>query len=125
MKDKKNAIVHLVSFGILCAGFVLTRYIFFDIHGMKQLPLILFLCGIAAIGIAFLAKAKRVSVLTALAYIIGFTAGAIFRTDGVDAGGGRTNNLWIIWMVVFVSFIVAAVIMEIIAARKKKSNPET
>lgn len=123
MNNKKNAIAHLVSLGILCAGFVLTRYIFFDFHGMKQLPLILLLCGIAVIGIAFLAKAKTVSAFTALAYIVAFAAGAIFQTDGVDAGGGRTNNLWIIWTVVFVCFIVAAVIMEIIATRKTKGNP--
>lgn len=119
MNNKKNAIVHLISLGILCAGFVLTRYIFFDFHGMKQLPLILFLCGIAVIGIAFLAKAKKVSVFTAVAYIVAFGAGAILQTDGVDAGGGRANNLWIIWTVVFVCFTIAAVIMEIIAARKK------
>lgn len=122
MKHKKNAIIHLVSFGILCVGFILTRYIFFEVHGMKQLPLVLFLSGIVVIGIAFLAKARQVSVFTALAYNVGFVAGVIFQNDGVDAGGTRTNNLWIIWTVVFVCFVLSAIINELIATWKKKSN---
>ncbi len=120
MKNKKNIILHLVSLGILCAGYVLTRYILFDLHGMKQWPLVLFVCGIVVIGVSFLAKAKQVPVFMALSYIGGFFVGAIFQTDGLDAGGGRTNNLWIIWAVVFVCFTLSAIINELIAARKKK-----
>ncbi len=122
MKNKKNVILHLVSLGILCAGFVMCRYIFFDVHGMKQWPLFLFLCAIAVIGVSFLAKAKQVPIFTALAYSIGFVVGVIFETDGVDPGGGKTNNLWIIWTVVFVCFVISAVVNELIAARKKKTE---
>ena len=49
MKNKKNLILHLISLGILCAGYVLTRYVFFDLHGMKAWPLVLFVCGIVAV----------------------------------------------------------------------------
>ena len=59
MKNKKNLILHLISLGILCAGYVLTRYVFFDLHGMKAWPLVLFVCGIVVIGISFIAKAKQ------------------------------------------------------------------
>lgn len=120
MKNKKNLILHLVSLSILCVGYVLARYIFLDLHGMKQWPLVLFVCGIVVIGISLIAKAKQVPIFTALSYIVGFVAGAIFQTDGLDARGGRTNNLWIIWTVVFVCFTLASILTELLAARKKK-----
>lgn len=120
MKAKKNYILHLISFGILCAGYVLTRYVFLDLHGMKQWPLILFVCGLIVIGISFIAKAKRVSLFTALSYIAGFAVGAIFQTDGLDAGGTKTNNLWIIWTVVFICTTLVSILAELILAKKKK-----
>ena len=40
--------IHLLSLSVLCIGFVLCRYVFFDIHGMKQWPVILFVIGIYA-----------------------------------------------------------------------------
>ena len=120
MKNKKNFILHLICLGILCVGYVLTRYVFFDLHGMKTWPLVLFVCGIVVIGISFIAKAKQVPIFTAMSYIAGFAVGAIFQTDGLDAGGGKTNNLWIIWTVVFVCFTLAAILTDLFAARKKK-----
>lgn len=44
MKNKKNFILHLICLGILCVGYVLTRYVFFDLHGMKAWPLVLLNC---------------------------------------------------------------------------------
>ncbi|MGN0341749.1 MAG: hypothetical protein ACI4DO_03055 [Roseburia sp.] len=114
--------MHLISLGILGVGYVLTRYIFFDDHGMKQWPLVLFVCGIVIISVSFFAKAKQVPVITALSYIVGFVAGVVFQTDGVDAGGGRTNNLWIIWAVVFVCFTLASILTELIAIWKQKQD---
>lgn len=119
MKNKKN-LIHLVSLGILCAGFMLSRYVFFDLHGIKQWPLVLFVCGIFVIGISFIVKAKQVPIFTALSYIAGFAAGAIFQTDRLDAGSGKSNNLWIIWTVVFICFTLASIFTELFAARKKK-----
>ena len=118
--NNKNFILHVISLSILCSGYVLTRYIFLDLHGMKQWPLVLFGCGIVVMGISFIAKANKVPVFTALSYIVGFAAGVFFQTDGLDAGGGRTNNLWIIWTVVFVCFTLASILTELLAVRKKK-----
>lgn len=61
---KKKIIIHLLSLGVLCSGFVLCRYVFFDIHGMKQWPAILFGIGIIAVVISFILDGKqRLSVL--------------------------------------------------------------
>ena len=116
MKDRCRLKRHLMALGVLCAGYVMTRYIFFDLHGMKQWPLVLFLCALAVIGLSMLLGGKMVPIDTALAYILGFALGAVFQKAGFDPGGGSTNNLWVIWTVVFVCFTLAAVLGEVFGA---------
>ena len=120
MLSKKNIIVHLLSLSVLCIGFVLCRYVFFDIHGNIGLPVWLFVIGMVSMAISFFLEGKTTPIFTALAYIIGFIAGAIFQTNGVDAGGGTTNNLWIIWVVVFVGITLAGIICEKFIGSAKK-----
>ena len=122
MLNKKNIILHLLSLCVLCIGFVLCRYMFFDIHGMKAWPVDLFVVGIVFLVISFFLKYKITPICTSTAYLIGFIAGATFQTDGVDAGGGTTNNLWIIWTVVFVCIILAGIICEKFIGSAKKTN---
>lgn len=63
---KKKIIIHLLSLGVLCSGFVLCRYVFFDIHGMKQWPAILFGIGIIAVVISFILDGKTTPILYCL-----------------------------------------------------------
>lgn len=122
MLSKKNTIIHLLSLCVLCIGFVLCRYVFFDIHGNRGLPACLFIIGLVCVVISFPFRGKVMPICTALAYIVGFIVGAIFQTDGVDAGGGATNNLWIIWAAVFVCLILASIAFEIFICSVKKST---
>ena len=62
----------------LCIGFVLCRYVFFDIHGIMGLPVWLFVVGMVSMAISFFLEGKTTPIFTALAYIIGFIAGALF-----------------------------------------------
>lgn len=62
---KKKIIIHLLSLGVLCSGFVLCRYVFFDIHGMKQWPAILFGIGIIAVVISFILDGKTTPICIA------------------------------------------------------------
>ncbi len=114
MLDKKNRMIHFLSLGVLCIGFVLCRYVCFDfgIHGMKEWPEVLFGLGIIAVAVSFIRKGKIAPVCTAFSYMAGFIAGVIFQTEGEDPGGGTTNNLWFIWTVVFVCFILAGMISD-------------
>ena len=121
MLNKKNIIVHLLSLCVLSIGFVLCRYVFFDIHGMKQLPVWLFVVGVVSMAVSFFLEGKTTPICTAVAYIVGFIAGAIFQTNGVDAGGGTTNNLWIIWAVVFVCLTLVGIICEKFIGSAKKT----
>ena len=72
---KKKIIIHLLSLGVLCSGFVLCRYVFFDIHGMKQWPAILFGIGIIAVVISFILDGKTTPICIAFSYIVGFVVG--------------------------------------------------
>ena len=118
MKNKKNLILHLLSIMILCVGYVSTRYVFFDLHGMQGWPLVLFIYGLIIICISLIFKGRQTPIFTALAYSAGFATGVIFQTTGLDAGGGRTNNLWMIWTVVFVCFSLASILTDLFAIRK-------
>ena len=71
-----------------------------------------FFMGVFLVAISFFLKGNVTPICTSFAYIVGFVVGVIFETDGIDAGGGATNNLWIIWTVVFICFIVVGVISE-------------
>ena len=62
MLNKKNVVIHLLSLGVLCIGFILCRYVFFDMHEMKQWPVILFAIGIIAVAISFILEGKAMSV---------------------------------------------------------------
>lgn len=119
---KKNNDLHLFSLCVLCIGFVLCRYMCFNIHGMKQLPVWLFVVGMVALAISFFLKGRVTPVCTAVAYIVGFIAGAVFQTDGTDAGGARTNNLWIIWVVVYVCLTLVGIISELFVCFAKKTS---
>ena len=121
MLNKKNVMIHLLALGLLCIGFVLCRYVFFDIHGMKQWPAILFGIGIIAVVISFILDGKTTPICIAFSYIVGFVVGIIFQTDGIDSGGARTNNLWIIWTVVFICLTLIGIIYDkFISIIKKK-----
>lgn len=111
---KKTRIAHLVSLCVLWIGFLLCRFAFFEIHGMKDGPFYLFLFGFMVLGLSFAAKAELVPIVTSLSYIIGFAAGVIFQTEGVDPGGGRSSNLWMIWTGVFVCAVLVSALGEMV-----------
>lgn len=122
MLTKRNAPVHLIALGALCLGFVLCRYVLFDLHGMKQWPEVLFMAGLLALLLSFCAKGRRFPIFVSCGYILGFAAGLLFRTDGTDAGGAKTNSLWIIWSAVFVCFMVIGLTVDRFTGKKKSGH---
>lgn len=122
MFSKKNIFVHLLSLCVLFIGFVLCRYEFFYIHGNIGLPACLFIIGTVSVVISFFFKGKIIPICTAFAYIVGFIVGAVFQTNGVDVGGGTTNNLWIIWIVVFACLTLVGIIYEKFIGYVKKAT---
>ena len=113
-QNKSMLFSHIISFVILLFGFLFCRFAFFGLHGMKEWPVDLFVVGLIVLLISLLAKRKYVPWFTAGGYFLGFLVGVIFHTEGFDPGGGKTDNLWQIWTVVFVVCILAGIVVEIV-----------
>ncbi len=96
--------------GLLAICYWLSRYAFFEYHGMKQWPTLLACVGWMSILIASVLGKKTISLATVLGYMAGFVLAMMFNTDGLDPGGGRTNNAWIIWGAVFICFVLIGII---------------
>lgn len=121
MKVPKRIATFLISAGLLCVGYVLTRYVFFDLHGMKQWPFTLLIIGTIIAGISVVLKARVIPIVTGTAYSVSFLMAALIQTDSVDAGGMHTNNLWIIWTGVFLFLSAAGIVAELAARARNKT----
>ena len=108
----------LISLGVLGIGFILIRYPLFKLHGMIQWPLTLAVICLAVIIVSFVAEAAITPLSTSASYIVGFLIACIAQSDGTDPGGGRTNNLWIIWTVIIAVTVIASSIYEFGRLRK-------
>ena len=112
LKNKKCLVNHVIALGILLVGFILGRYVFFDVHGMKEFPVVLLVLGLVVMGISLLTTKKVLPYFISAGYIIGFVFGFIFQVTKMDANGVSVNNLWVIWAVVYVALIIVGFICE-------------
>ena len=121
--NRKNKILLGVSMiGLLAISYWIFSYALFDIHGMKQWVNILAIVSFIIIIIAFINNRRIISMMTIVGYIGGFILAMLFNTDGIDQGGGRINNGWIIWVIVFIVAILAGVILELIGKHSHKNS---
>jgi len=96
MDIKNKSLWGLSMIGLLGISYWLCRYTFFEMHGMKQWPNLLAILSIAILVIATIFGNRIISATTVIGYMGGFILAMTFNTDGIDPGGGRTNNAWII-----------------------------
>jgi len=101
MTKKQNVLIQLSAYLLLGGGYFLCRYGLLSLHGMHQWPWILFVVGLLVLAIFAVCRKPIAMLLTGAGYLISFFLGVLFQSDGVDPGGGRTNNLWIIWTVAY------------------------
>lgn len=104
--------------GLLAIEYWLCRFVFFEMHSMKSWPNTLAMTGLIIIVIATIFEKRITTVATLVGYISGFVLSMIFNADGVDPGGGRINNSWIIWGVVFIASILMGIVLEFTAKRR-------
>ncbi|MDI9540037.1 MAG: hypothetical protein QM204_00985 [Bacillota bacterium] len=116
-KINKTSVVSLL---ILVISFIVIRYVLFETHGMKQFSFMLFLPLLLVMIILCFMKVKIIPFVAAISYPIGFIIADLFQINGVDAGGGATSNLWIIWTSVIATMIVASIVVELINSKKVK-----
>jgi hypothetical protein len=107
--------------GLIGISYWLCRFYFFEMHGMKQWPNLLAILSLTIILIAAIFGNRIISVATVVGYMGGFILAMIFNTDGVDPGGGRTNNAWVIWGAVLICAILIGVIFAFIFKQRRKT----
>ena len=127
-RNKVSLLSHVIALGILMIGFGLGRYVFFDVHGMKEFPVALLVLGLAVMLISLLTSKKVLPYFISTGYLIGFVFGFLLQVTKMDANGVSVNNLWVIWAGVYVAFIVVGFLCEALfkkygaAATWKKSK---
>ncbi|MEW9093792.1 MAG: hypothetical protein AB2417_01815 [Clostridiaceae bacterium] len=120
--DIKNKILLGISMiGLLGISYWLCRFSFFEMHGMKQWTNLLAILSITIIVIATIFGNRIIPVATIVGYMDGFILAMIFNTDGVDQGGGKTNNAWIIWGTVFIFLILIGIVWSFISKQRHEN----
>lgn len=79
--------IGLLSIAILIVSFLICRFALFDMHKMKQFPLVLLIAGGLFIGISMLFGCSRFPLFASLGYPVSFAAGLIFSQDYADPTG--------------------------------------
>jgi len=115
---KKRVIYLATCLAALGISYILCRYVFFDWHGMKQFPDLLAAVSLAILLFAWVLKKQIAMLASIFGYIAGFAAGTIFQTDGIDPGGAKTNNWWIIWAAVFIACVLIGFAAEFFPKRR-------
>lgn len=117
----KNKILWGISMiGLIGISYLLCRFVFYGMHGMKQWPNLLAIVGLIIIVVASLLGNRLVSASTVVGYMGGFILAMIFNTDGLDQGGGRINNAWKIWTTVLILSILIGSIISFISRQRYK-----
>ncbi|MEG2939357.1 MAG: hypothetical protein RR829_03945, partial [Oscillospiraceae bacterium] len=74
---------------------------------------------LAVLILSLILKKHWLAASTDLGYIGGFVVALLLNSDSVDAGGARTNNLWIIWTAILLACIAAGIVIEIALNRNR------
>ena len=119
---RKNLICGLLSIAGLSISYILCRFVFFDIHGMKQWPTILAIASFVVILLSLIFKNRVTMAMAAAGYLVGFAVGAIFQSHSYDQGGGEINNYWIIWTIVVVVSMVIGAAFDFLQKRNAQND---
>jgi len=107
----------------LVAGYVLCGHVFLFLHGMGQWPIILFVFGLAVIGIAAISNRQKVMICVVAGYVVGFVLGMLLNSDTYHpyrGPGVYSNNNWVIWTATYLIFIIAGITWEIVSRIKNR-----
>ena len=103
MNNKIKIMQGIVSIVVLIVEFIICRYILFDMHGMKEYPMYLFILGVIVLLIAAFLKSRFVATLTVLGYIMGFVYSTSFGSD----------KDWLVWGIIYIIFIALGIFVEV------------
>lgn len=106
------------SLGYLALAYRLISYNFFDLHGMKDWPIMLGIASTVIIIIVSIFARRIPAIATVLAYIGGFGLAMLLNSDDVDPGGARTNNAWIIWTLAYIIILLGGIVIDFVMDKR-------
>ena len=115
----KRLFIHLLSIGILAAGLGLSILIQPEPGGYVRLAKGLAMVALVFILASLLFNGKMVPLITSCGYFLTFLFAFFFQRDGVDPGGGPTNNFSRLWITAFFICFVLSLYFESVYANKK------
>ena len=121
-KNNNRHMLHFFSFTVLCMGYLLTRYLLFEFHGMKEWPFDLFAGCLAILIISYIGDFRAVTMITSVSYMTGFFVGLFLHKTTIDDIAGRSDNLWFIWLMTIITAVTVSVIMEIMRRKNKHTG---
>lgn len=118
MKWKKKWVLFLplVFLVSLC---IILDYLYEQSFGPVSFPSLMCQFGCVVCLIATILKARLIQWFTAGSFLVGYFFGVVFWSEGLDPGGGRTNNFWVIWATVYMIGIMVGIMVEIVIGIKK------
>lgn len=78
----KNTMIDIISIIMLILGFLIFRYVLFDIHGMGEFPFLLFIFGVIIEAISFILRWHKIMLCTSFGYNSGFILGSVLIKNG-------------------------------------------
>lgn len=108
----------------LAAGFLVCRFALLPAHGMREWPQVMLLPGAAVMAVAAWKRLPVLGGFAAAGYLVSFGIGWLLQADGVDPGGGRTNNLWLIWLISDLCLCALGYAAEVLMRRKRSRESE-
>lgn len=112
--------------------YLICRFVFYGLHGMKDWPFVLLVLGETVIAIAAFTDSRTAMGCAAADYGVGFIAGMLFSGYGYRDYGSNVDgefvveyralvdNGWLIWTAVYLTVILAGIIGEIVGRHQKK-----
>lgn len=107
---KKWDEAYLVNLLILAFSYLLIRFPFFKLHGMKDWPL--FMLGLALICLLLLGWAKKKKSMASLGYPISFVFSQAFSSKSYDEGGGLLSDNWKLWLIIYLCIVIVTFIID-------------
>ena len=101
-----------ILLGILVLSFLVCRIFLFDWIASYDMHHLMALIA-AALTVVFVLSDRRLcSRVSVLAYPVSYVLAHLFHSEGVDPGGGRTDNAWLLWIFSYISLVILAWIIE-------------
>lgn len=108
------------SVAYLVLGWFAFRFLLLPQHGMKDVPTLLAVIGMLLVGVSLKKNYGSVARTASLGYVVSFLLAYLLQTNGTDAGGGSTNNMWLIWSASYFAIIAYGVFVEYKRNKAKK-----